>query len=71
MGMQAFHTWIYDMSTYREYRNKSIDPYIIYTIFGIKYTQQSESTTPTSAPSTWERGGMEKKEWENREIDEN
>ena len=69
--MRAFHTCIYDISTYREYGHDIIDPYMIYKIFGIKYTQQSASTTPTSAPSTWECGGMEKKEWETREIDEN
>ena len=71
MWMQAFHTYISGISNYREYGHKSTDPYIIYPIFGIKYPQQSASTTPTSAPSTWECGGMKKKEWENRGIDEN
>ena len=71
MGMQSFHTWIYDIYTYKEYGHNIIDTYIIYPILGIKYSQQSARTTPTSVPSTWECGGMEKKEWENREIDEN
>ena len=70
-GMQAFRTCIYDISTYISYGNEIREPYIIYKILGIKYTQQSTSTTPTSVPSTLECGGMEKKEWENREIDEN
>ena len=60
-----------DFEIYIYYGNKIIYPYIIYPIFGIKLTQQREITTPTSAPSTWECGGMEKKEWEKREIDEN
>ena len=70
-GMQAFRTCIYDISTYISYRNDIIYPYIIDQIFGINYTQQSASSTPTSAPSTQECGEMEKKEWENREIDAN
>ena len=69
--MQAFHTCIYDIYTYRGYGNDIKDTYIIFHIFGTNYTQQRASTTPTSAPSTWECGWMEKKEWENREIDEN
>ena len=44
--------WIYDISNYREYGNKSKYTYIIYQNFGIKYPQKSTSTTPTSAPST-------------------
>ena len=51
-GMQAFHTCIFDISSYIEYGNDIIDPYIIYPIFGIKYPPKSTSTTPTSAPST-------------------
>ena len=69
--MQAFHTCIYDILNYREYGDELTNPYIIYPILGIKYPQQSASTTPISAPSTWECGGMKKSEWENMEIDEN
>ena len=54
--MQSFHTCISDISNYREYGDDIIDTYIIYPIFCIKYPQQSASTTPTSAPSTWECG---------------
>ena len=61
-GMQAFHTCISNISTYIEYGDDISEPYIIYPILGIKYPHQSARTTPTSAPSTWECGGMEKKE---------
>ena len=57
--MQASHTCIYGISTYREYGNDITYPYIIYKIFGFKYNQQIERNTPTNAPSTWECGGME------------
>ena len=52
MGMQAFHTCISDILNYREYVNDTTYPYIIFKILGIKYTHESASTTPTSAPST-------------------
>ena len=71
MGMQAFHTCIYDISTYRGYGHEIKYPYITFHILGTKYTHKSARTTPTSASSTWECEGMEKKEWENGEIDEN
>ena len=59
MGMQFFHTWISYISNYREYAHKSIDPYIIYPILGIKYTYPSASTTPTSASSHESMGNGE------------
>ena len=37
---------------------------------GNKWNQKRAGTTTTIAPSTWECGVMEKKEWENREINE-
>ena len=49
--MRAFHTCIYDISTYREYGYDIIEPYIINKIFGINYPQQGARITPTSAPS--------------------
>ena len=62
MGMQAFHTCISDSSTYKGYQHDITDPYIIFHILGTKFTEESESTTLTNAPSTCECGGMEKKE---------
>ena len=45
MGMQAFHTCIYEFLT--GYGHDITEPYIIFHNLGTKYTQQSASTTPT------------------------
>ena len=70
-GMQDFDTCISEIFNYREYGYYIKNSYIIFPILGIKYPQQSARTTPTSVPSTWECGGMEKKVWESGEIYEN
>ena len=62
MRIQDFHTCISDISTYKEFGNDIIEPLIMYQILCINYTQQSASTTPTSAPSHESMGAMEKKE---------
>ena len=42
-----------------EYINMITDIYIIYLIFGIKYTYPSASTTPTSVPADESMGNGE------------
>ena len=49
--MQALHTCISNISTFREYGYDITDPYIINQILGIKHPQQGARITPTSAPS--------------------
>ena len=62
---------ILDISTYRAYGHEITKPYIINESFGINYPQQGARITPTSAPPNVSVGEMEKKEWENGEIDDN
>ena len=50
-GMQAFHTYISDISNYIAYIDDIIYPYIINQIFLINHPQQGTRITPTSASS--------------------
>ena len=50
-GMRVFHTCNSEISTYREYGDYIIDPYIINQIFCINHPQQGARITPESAPS--------------------
>ena len=58
-GMQAFHTCIYDISTYIEYGNNITEINIIYPILSITWSHPSASTSPTSAPSHESMGNGE------------
>ena len=55
-GMRAFHTCIYEISTYKEYGYDIIDISIIDQILVINYPQQGTIITPTSAPSNVSAG---------------